>query len=31
VQASAAADGDAVYEGMAQVLEALLIGTTADI
>src|SRR5688500_15538848 len=31
VQASAAADGDAVYEGMAQVLEALLIGTAADI
>jgi starch-binding outer membrane protein, SusD/RagB family len=31
VQASAAAEGDAVYEGMAQVLEALLIGTAADI
>ena len=31
VQASAAADGDNVYEGIAQVLEALLIGTTASI
>ena len=31
VQASAEADGDDVYTGIAQVLEALLIGTTADI
>jgi hypothetical protein len=31
VQASASAEGDKVYEGIAQVLEALLIGTTADI
>ena len=31
IQASAADDGDKVYEGIAQVLEALLIGTTADI
>jgi starch-binding outer membrane protein, SusD/RagB family len=31
IQASAAADGDVVYQGIAQVLEALLIGTTADI
>jgi hypothetical protein len=31
IQASASADGDKVYEGIAQVLEALLIGTTADI
>ncbi len=31
VQASAEAEGDAKYQGMAQVLEALLIGTTADI
>jgi hypothetical protein len=31
VQASAAAEGDKVYEGIAQVMEALLIGTTADI
>jgi starch-binding outer membrane protein, SusD/RagB family len=31
IQASAADEGDAVYEGIAQVLEALLIGTTADI
>jgi starch-binding outer membrane protein, SusD/RagB family len=31
IQASAEADGDAVYKGIAQVLEALLIGTTADI
>jgi SusD/RagB-like outer membrane lipoprotein len=31
VGASASADGDKVYEGIAQVLEALLIGTTADV
>lgn len=31
VQASAAAGGDKVYQGIAQVLEALLIGTTASI
>jgi hypothetical protein len=31
IQASASAEGDKVYEGIAQVLEALLIGTTADI
>jgi starch-binding outer membrane protein, SusD/RagB family len=31
VQASASDDGDKVYEGIAQVLEALLIGTTADV
>lgn len=31
VQASANAEGDRVYEGIAQVLEALLIGTTADV
>jgi hypothetical protein len=31
VQASSNAAGDKVYEGIAQVLEALLIGTTADI
>ena len=31
IQASAAEAGDKVYEGVAQVLEALLIGTTADI
>ena len=31
VQASAAEAGDQVYEGIAQVLEALLIGTAADI
>jgi hypothetical protein len=31
VQASADADGDKVYKGIAQVLEALLIGTTADV
>jgi starch-binding outer membrane protein, SusD/RagB family len=31
VQASSSAAGDKVYEGIAQVLEALLIGTTADI
>lgn len=31
VQASASAGGDKVYEGIAQVLEALLIGTTASI
>lgn len=31
VQANAAAAGDQVYEGVAQVLEALLIGTTASI
>jgi starch-binding outer membrane protein, SusD/RagB family len=31
VQASANAAGDKVYEGIAQVLEALLVGTTADI
>ena len=31
IQASAEADGDLVYKGIAQVLEALLIGTTADI
>ena len=31
VQASAEADGDDVYKGIAQVLEALLIGTTTDI
>ena len=31
VQESAADAGDNVYEGIAQVLEALLIGTTADI
>ena len=31
VQASAEATGDDVYLGIAQVLEALLIGTTADI
>ncbi len=31
VRASAADDGDAVYEGITQVLEALLIGTTADV
>jgi starch-binding outer membrane protein, SusD/RagB family len=31
VEASADADGDKVYLGIAQVLEALLIGTTADV
>jgi starch-binding outer membrane protein, SusD/RagB family len=31
VQASAAAAGDKVYQGIAQVLEALMIGTTASI
>lgn len=31
VQASAAADGDKLYQGIAQVLEALLVGTTASI
>ncbi len=31
VQASAESTNDAVYQGIAQVLEALLIGTTADI
>jgi starch-binding outer membrane protein, SusD/RagB family len=31
VQASASAEGDKVYEGISQVLEALLIGTTADV
>jgi hypothetical protein len=31
VQASASAAGDKVYEGISQVLEALLIGTTADV
>jgi hypothetical protein len=31
VQESAEAGGDMVYKGIAQVLEALLIGTTADI
>src|SRR3712207_1883516 len=31
VQASAAEEGDEVYQGIAQVLEALLIGTTADV
>ena len=31
VQAAAAAAGDQVYEGIAQVLEALLVGTTASI
>lgn len=31
VQANASAAGDKVYEGIAQVLEALLIGTTASI
>jgi hypothetical protein len=31
IQASAEAEGDMVYKGIAQVLEALLIGTTADI
>jgi hypothetical protein len=31
VEASANAAGDKVYEGIAQVLEALLIGTTADV
>jgi starch-binding outer membrane protein, SusD/RagB family len=31
IQASAEADGNAVYQGIAQVLEALLMGTTADI
>lgn len=31
VQASAGADGDNFYKGIAQVLEALLIGTAADI
>lgn len=31
VQASSAAAGDKVYQGVAQVLEALLIGTTASI
>ena len=31
VQASAEESGDGVYQGIAQVLEALLIGTTADI
>jgi hypothetical protein len=31
VQADANAGGDKVYEGIAQVLEALMIGTTADI
>jgi hypothetical protein len=31
IEASAAADGDHVYEGITQVMEALLIGTAADI
>jgi hypothetical protein len=31
IQASAEAEGDQVYQGIAQVLEALLIGTAADI
>jgi hypothetical protein len=31
IQASASADNDKVYEGIAQVLEALLVGTAADI
>ncbi len=31
IETSAAADGDHVYEGIAQIMEALLIGTTADI
>jgi hypothetical protein len=31
VESSAEAAGDKVYEGIAQVLEALLIGTTADV
>jgi starch-binding outer membrane protein, SusD/RagB family len=31
IQASADADGDKVYLGISQVLEALLIGTTADV